>query len=258
MSSDVLSCTVSGGVARVALNRPDALNAISGDLIESLGKTLDTLADDPTVRVVLLRGEGTSFCAGADLKFILSVLDDPPALNGFIRSVKDTLTRLERFPRPIIAAVQGYALAGGLEILMACDLVIAAEYAVLGDQHINFGLIPGGGASQRLPRLIGMRKAKELMLMGSRVNGREAESLGLVNLAVPAADLLDTAEAWAATLCEKTPNGLRAMKELLNASANMSLDAGLDLEEGLFLSYTRLGDLQEGLTAFKEKRKPTF
>jgi len=258
MGSDVLLCEVNEGVARIVLNRPDALNAISGDLVDRLGETLDSLAEDAKVRVVLLRGEGSSFCAGADLKFILSVLDDAPALNRYIRKVKDNISKLERFPLPVVAATQGYALAGGLEILLACDLVIAAEDAVLGDQHINFGLIPGGGASQRLPRRVGQRKAKEMMLMGSRVSGTEAEALGLVNKAVPAANLLDTAEEWAATLRGKSPNGLRAMKELLNASANVSLDAGLDLEESVFLSYTRLNDLREGLLAFKEKRKPVY
>ena len=113
------------------------------------------------------------------------MLDDAPALAAYIRSVKDTFTRLERFPRPVIAVVHGFALAGGLELMLACDLALAAEDAVLGDQHINFGLLPRGGASQRLPALLGLRKAKELMFMGSRVSGAEAERLGLVNNAGP-------------------------------------------------------------------------
>ncbi len=210
------------------------------------------------MRVVTIRGAGPSFCAGADLKHFLSILDDPPAISAFIRAVRDTLTAIERFPQPVLAVVHGYALAGGLELMLACDLAIAAEDASLGDQHINFGLLPGGGASQRLPRLLGARKAKELMYLGSRVSGSEAAALGLVNAAVPAAELEATADAWAATLREKSRTGLRYMKELLAGADNVPLNAGLALEEGVFLNYSRMDDLREGLTAFKEKRKPRF
>jgi enoyl-CoA hydratase/carnithine racemase len=172
--------------------------------------------------------------------------------------IKVAFTRIERFPHPVIAVVHGFALAGGLELLMTCDLAIAAEDATLGDQHINFGLVPGGGATQRLPRLLGLRKAKELMLLGSRIDGSEAARLGLVNRAVPAAELEAAAEQWARTLGEKSPTALRYMKELLHGADNVPLEVGLDLEIGQFLAYARLDDLREGLTAFKEKRKPRF
>jgi len=209
-------------------------------------------------RHVTLRGAGTSFCAGADLKHFLGVLDDAPALTAFMRRIKGAFLLIERCPHPVIAVVHGFALAGGLELVMACDLAIAAEDATLGDQHINFGLVPGGGATQRLPRLLGLRKAKELMLLGSRIGGAEAARLGLVNRAVPAAELEAAAQEWARTLCEKSPTALRYMKELLHGADAVPLETGLDLEIGQFLAYARLGDLREGLNAFKEKRKPRF
>ena len=258
MSDASILCSVEQGHARITLNRPDALNALDGALVEALDETFAALEHDPQVRVVTLRGAGTSFCAGADLKYFLGVLEQAQALTEFMHRIKVAFTRIERFPHPVIAVVHGFALAGGLELLMTCDLAIAAEDATLGDQHINFGLVPGGGATQRLPRLLGLRKAKELMLLGGRIDGSEAARLGLVNRAVPAADLEAAAEQWARTLGEKSPTALRYMKELLHGADNVPLEVGLDLEIGQFLAYARLDDLREGLTAFKEKRKPRF
>jgi len=258
MSRDCLLCTVEQGHARITLNRPDAHNALDGELIGRLAEVFTELHGDARVRLVSIRGAGTSFCAGADLKHFLSVMDDHAALTEFIRTVRDTLTQIERFPHPVLAVAHGFVLAGGLELLMACDLAIAAEDAALGDQHSNFGLLPGGGASQRLPRLLGQRKAKELMYLGSRLSGAEAARVGLVNRAVPAAGLEAAAEEWAQTLQEKSPTGLRFMKELIHGADNTPIDAGLALEEGVNLSYARLPDLREGLQAFQEKRKPRF
>jgi len=258
MSADCLLCTVSAGHARVTLNRPDALNALNGELVGRLAETFAALRDDAQVRVVSLHGAGSSFCAGADLKGFLAILDDAPALTAYIRAVRDTFSLIENFPRPVLAVAQGYVLAGGLELLLACDLAIAAEDARLGDQHINFGLVPGGGSSQRLPRLLGPRKAKELMYLGSRLSGTEAAHLGLVNRAVPAAGLEAAAEEWVRTLCEKSPTALRTLKELIHGADSTPLPVGLALEEGVNLNHARLPDLREGLAAFKEKRKPRF
>jgi enoyl-CoA hydratase/carnithine racemase len=258
MSGEPILCSVRAGHARVTLNRPDQHNALGAALLRALGEAFAALHDDPAVRVVSLHGAGPSFCAGADLKHFLAVLDDAPALTAYIRLVREVFSRIERFPCPVIAAVQGYVLAGGLELMMACDLAIAAEDAVLGDQHTNFGLLPGGGATQRLPRLLGARRAKELMYLGSRVSGTEAARLGLVNRAVPAAELDAAVDEWARTLAEKSATGLRMLKELVNGSDTVPLEAGLALEEGTFLTYARLPDLREGLAAFREKRKPRF
>jgi enoyl-CoA hydratase/carnithine racemase len=258
MSSDLVQCALEHGHARVTLNRPGTLNALSLELIDALDNTFARLGGDPHVRVVTLHGAGTSFCAGADLKHFQAILDEPAALAAYIHRIKETFLRIERLPRPVIAVAQGYVLAGGLELLMACDLAIAAEDASLGDQHINFALVPGGGATQRLPRLLGLRRAKELMLLGGRVSGSEAARLGLVNRAVPATQLAAAADEWARTLGEKSPTALRTMKELLHGADNTPLETGLELEASRLLAYTQLDDLREGLRAFTEKRKPRF
>lgn len=258
MSTESLLCTVEQGHARLTLNRPESLNALNGDLITALAATLARLADDPQVRVVTIRGAGRGFCAGADLKHFLGVLDDPVALAAYIRGVRDAFSQIERFRQPVIAAVHGYVLAGGLELMLACDLAIAADDAQLGDQHINFGLLPGGGSSQRLPRLLGARKAKELMFLGSRVSGAEAATLGLVNRAVPAGELDAAADGWAAAIAEKSPMAMRYMKEMVNGADATPIETGLALEEGLNLTYARMPDLREGLEAFRDKRKPRF
>jgi enoyl-CoA hydratase/carnithine racemase len=258
MSTESVLCSVEAGHARVTLNRPEFHNPLSDGVMSRLAAVFADLRADPTVRVVTIRGAGPSFCAGADLKMFLRVLDDPAALTAFIRSTKTVFTAIERFPHPVIAVVHGFVLAGGLELMLACDLAIAAEDAVLGDQHINFGLIPGGGATQRLPRILGQRKAKELMFLGSRVSGVEAERLGLVNRAVPGDRLEAAAEEWVRTLREKSPTALSYMKELVQGADNVPLETGLDLEAGLFLTYARLGDLHEGLRAFQEKRPPRY
>ena len=186
MASESLLCEVKDGHARLTLNRPEKHNPLDGELIGALSDTLAGLAEDPALRVVTLQGAGKSFCAGADLKFFLGILEDAPALNAYIRKFKTTMAQLEHFPVPVIAVVHGYVLAGGLELMLSCDLTLAAEDAMIGDQHINFGLLPGGGGSQRLPRLLGMRTAKDLMLLVTRISGAAAAGRGLVNSAAPA------------------------------------------------------------------------
>lgn len=258
MPNDILLCEVDRGHARLTLNRPELHNPIDAAMLERLSETLSALKDDPSVRLVTLRGAGKSFCAGADLKFFLSIQEDAAALNAYIRKFKDTMALLEHFPLPVMAVVHGYVLAGGLEIMLSCDLCLAAEDAQIGDQHINFGLLPGGGASQRLPRLLGTRKAKELMFTGSRLSGAEAAGWGLVNEAVPADGLEAAAERWADGLRDKSRWALQYMKEMISAAEAMPLNAGLDFEEQMNLQYTRIDDLKEGLNAFREKRKPNF
>lgn len=258
MTTDCLLNEVIDGHARLTFNRPDKHNPLDGELLETLSATLSRLEKDTSVKVVTLQGAGKSFCAGADLKFFLGILHDAPALNAYIRKFKTTMGQLAHFPVPVIAAVHGYVLAGGLETMLSCDLTLAAEDTRIGDQHINFGLLPGGGGSQRLPRLLGMRKAKELMFLGSRISGAEAEARGLVNRAVPAAELNTALAEWVDILREKSRNALITMKEMVSATDSMSLATGLDFEEALNLNYTRLDDLHEGLKAFQEKRKPQF
>ena len=247
-----------GGVARLILNRPDTHNPINLELVEALAAALAALRADAGVRVLTIEGAGRSFSAGADLKYFLTILHDPPHLTHYIHRIRDTFNALEAFPRPILAVIRGYCLAGGLELMLACDFALAAEDAQLGDQHANYGLFPGGGASQRLPRLIGERKTKELMLLGTRLSGREAERVGLVNRAVPAAELDAVVREWLARLTEKSPTGLSYMKQAVRLSASVSPEAGIELEAAKFLEYATLPDLKEGLDAFSAKRKPRF
>lgn len=249
---------VTDGHARLTLNRPTLHNPLDGEVVEQLDHHLRTLAERPEVRVLTLQGAGPSFCAGADLKHFLAILDDEERLTAFMEAVQTMVERLEAFPRPVLAVVHGFALAGGLELLLACDLAVAAEDAVIGDQHANFGLIPGAGSTQRLPRILGERRAKELMYLGSRLSGREAATLGLVNRAVPAVQLEAEAERWVATLKEKSPRGLEFMKRCVGMSTTMPPTDGLDYETAAFLEYARLPDLREGLLAFQQKRKPRF
>lgn len=258
MSEEKILLQQTDGHAALTLNRPELHNPLDGALIDGLAGHLQTLARDGSVRVLTLRGAGPSFCAGADLKYVLANLADATKTAQYTRRVRDAFQALQDFPHPTIAVVHGFVLAGGLEMMMACDLCLAADDALLGDQHANFGLFPGGGATQRLPRLIGMRKAKELMLLGSRITGTQAEALGLVNLAVPAERLQAVSQDWVANLAEKSPTGLRLMKEAVGRGADIPLENGLDLEEKIFADYSGHEDMAEGLRAFQEKRKPQF
>jgi enoyl-CoA hydratase/carnithine racemase len=258
MDDDCVLVEVRNGHARLTLNRPERHNPLDATVVERLDGHLRALADDRSVRVVTLRGAGPSFCAGADLKHFLAILDDAPRLTDFMHLVQGMVERLENFPRPVLAVVHGFALAGGLELLLACDLALAAEDAQIGDQHANYGLIPGAGSTQRLPRILGERRAKELMYLGTRVSGREAAALGLVNKSVPAEQLDAEAERWVAQLLEKSPRGLGYMKDCLRMAPSVPPAAGLAYETAAFLEYARLPDLREGLQAFQQKRKPRF
>ena len=258
MADDCVLLEVRDGHARLTLNRPELHNPLNGEVVERLDAHLRTMAADASIRVVTLRGAGPSFCAGADLKHFLAILDDAPRLTEFMHRVQDMVERLADFPRPVLAVVHGFALAGGLELLLACDLALAADDALIGDQHANFGLIPGAGSTQRLPRLLGERKAKELMYLGSRLSGRDAAALGLVNKAVPKEQLEAEAERWVEALREKSPRGLGYMKACIQMAPAVPPAAGLAYETTTFLEYARLPDLREGLQAFQQKRKPRF
>ena len=173
-------------VAKITLNRAEELNAIDKQTHLELQAALKDIEEDPEARVVVITGAGRAFCAGADLKYAVSITDKPQELAAFGQLFYDTYGMIENLGKPVIAMVNGMALAGGIELLEACDLAVAAEDARIADQHANFGLVPAGGSTQRLPRQIGLKKAKELLLTGDWVTGKEAERLGLVNKAVPA------------------------------------------------------------------------
>lgn len=247
-----------GGVARVILNRPSQMNAVSPELLEDLDRVCETIERDRRVKVVTLTGAGRAFCAGADLKVVQELSPDPERWRGFMDLWHRVYNRIEALPQPVIAGVNGLALAGGLELVLVCDLAVADEGAKIGDQHANFGLVAGGGGSQRLPRVIGLRRAKELMLLGGWLDAREALEWGLVNRVAPAGELSKTLDEMAGVLAALSSSASRTVKTLANRALDIDLGAGLALEKALVADHMRSADAREGLRAFVEKRKPQF
>jgi enoyl-CoA hydratase/carnithine racemase len=245
-------------VARIVLNRPQQLNAISPALLEDLWRVCEAVEGDSAIQAVTLTAAGRAFCAGADLKTVRELSPDPVRWNGFIQLWHRVFDRLEALPVPLIAGVHGLALAGGLELLLVADLVVADEEARLGDQHANFGLVAGGGGSQRLPRLIGARRAKELMLLGGWLTARQALDWGLVNRVAPAGKVGETVEELAAALAQKSASASRTVKALVNRAGDLDLASGLTVERELVAAHMRSADAAEGLRAFAEKRAPVF
>jgi enoyl-CoA hydratase/carnithine racemase len=258
MDLRTVTYAVKGGIARVVVNRPEQLNAISPTLLEDLNRVCETIEGDPGVRVVTLTAAGRAFCAGADLRAVKELSPDPDRWNGFMRLWHRVFNRIEALPVPVIAGVHGLALAGGLELVLVADLVVADEAARLGDQHANFGLVAGGGGSQRLPRLIGARRAKELMLLGGWLSAGEALAWGLVNRVAPAGTLGAVVEEAAASLAAKSASASRTVKALVNRAFDADLAGGLEMELHLVAAHMRSADAVEGLCAFAEKRKPVF
>lgn len=255
---DVLTA-VRDGALWITLNRPDAMNALTPDVLSAIDAALDAAASDDAVRSVVLTGSGRAFCAGADLKYVRAQSDEGAgATDRFLRQVLDTMNRLERFPMPVIAAVNGLALAGGLELVLCCDLVVAARSAKLGDAHANYGLLPGGGASVRLPRKIGPTRAKYLFFTGEFVAAEELVAAGLVNVVVDDAQLVTATGALAAKIASKSPAGLRRMKQLVNDGLEQPIETALRLELLTCEAHAHSEDMKEGLAAFEGKRKPVF
>ncbi|MCC7273774.1 MAG: enoyl-CoA hydratase/isomerase family protein, partial [Alphaproteobacteria bacterium] len=214
---------------------------------------------DPAVRAVVVTGEGRAFSAGGDLEGYLTLYRDPAGFRAFLDDFWALLDAIERAPKIFVAAINGFCVAGGLELMLACDLAIAAREAKIGDGHLNFGQLPGAGGSQRLPRAIGVPRAKLLMLTGRLIDGVEAERIGLVAESVPLAELQAHVDALIATLLEKSPDGLAGMKRLVDDGMRGSLEAGLRMEIDYVHRWaTTHPDAVEGLVAFKEKRRPRF
>jgi enoyl-CoA hydratase len=247
------------GAMWVTLNRPAALNAITPEVVKGLDVALDRALADPDIRAVVLTGTGRAFCAGADLKYVKETTQgDEGAVAAFLESVLALMGRLESFPRPVIAAVNGLALAGGLELVLCCDLVLAARSAKLGDAHANFGLLPGGGSSVRLPRKIGPTRAKYLLYTGEFVPAEQLREAGLVNEVVDDADLLAAAGRLVARLRTKSPLVLRRMKALVDDGLEQPIETALRLELLASEVHAHSHDMKEGLAAFEEKRAPNF
>ncbi|MEM3616929.1 MAG: enoyl-CoA hydratase-related protein [Candidatus Bathyarchaeia archaeon] len=247
----------SDGIATITINRPEALNAFNAEVISEILQALEDVGTDESVRVVVLTGAGEkAFSAGADIKAMKGM--NALKARELSQMGEKLCSALENLEKPVIAAINGYALGGGLEVAMACDLRIASENARMGQTEINIGLIPGWGGTQRLTRLIGATKAKELIFTGKMIDAKTAEQLGLVNMVVPQDKFRETVHQFALELAQKAPVALKVAKALINKGAEISLDAAIVLEREGFGVVASTEDLQEGVSAFIEKRKPMF
>jgi enoyl-CoA hydratase len=247
----------SEGIATITLNRPEALNAFSKEVVEEVLNAIEDVKADENVRVVILTGAGEkAFSAGADIKSMKGM--NALKARELSQMGEKLCLALETLEKPVIAAINGYALGGGLEVAMACDIRIASENARMGQTEINIGLIPGWGGTQRLTRLIGITKAKELIFTGKMIDAKTAEQIGLVNMVVPQANFRETVRQFALELAQKAPVSLKVAKALINKGAETSLDVALTLEREGFGVVASTEDLQEGVSAFTEKRKPVF
>jgi len=257
MAFDNLLVDRDGAVASVRINRPSVLNALNASTLDELGLLFADLRDDGEVRAIVLTGAGEkAFVAGADIKE-LSALSAERA-HGYALKGQALFERIETLGKPVVAALNGFALGGGCELAMACTIRIAADSARLGQPEINLGLLPGFGGTQRLSRLIGRGRALELMLTGAPVTAQEALRLGLVNRVVAAADLQSEARALAAILAAKPPVAMRYVLDAVHRGLDMPLPSGCALEASLFGLAFGTEDMREGTRAFLEKRPPTF
>ncbi len=245
------------GLARVTINRPDKLNALNGTVIAELGDAVTRIETDAAIRGVILTGSGQkAFVAGADI----AELTAQTPMEGKARSTlgQQVFRRLELCGKPVIAAVNGFALGGGCELAMACHIRIAAEHARFGQPEVKLGIGPGYGGTARLPRLVGKGRALELLLSGGMIDAAEAYRIGLVNRVVPADKLLAEAETLLRTILENGPLAIRACLEAVEAGLETNLDQALLLEANYFGLLSATEDMREGTKAFLEKRKPLF
>ncbi len=245
-------------VTVLSMNRPDKFNCISNSLLAGLAQGLEKAEADDNVRAILLRANGPHFCTGADLDEVRSHSRTESALHEFIGEGHAVMRRLEQSDLPVIAAVRGYCLAGGLELAMCADVVIAADDARLGCQHVRYGLVPGWGGTQRLPRLVGLRRALDLMYSGRWLEAREAFDWGLVNRVVDTSELESEALAYASELSNRNPEGIAAMKRLAREGLERPLDDALVREQKVAVPALRSDNVAEGLRAFRERREPKF
>jgi enoyl-CoA hydratase len=246
------------GVGIIELSRPDRFNCLSRAMFQLMAKALDDFEKDPSVRAVLITGRGKNFCTGAELDEVDVVSRRSGDLEDFLSVGHRVLCHLEASPLPVVAAVQGLCLAGGLELVMACDVVFAADTSRLGDQHAAFGLIPGWGNSQRLPRAIGLQRALDLMFSARWIDAATALSWGLISYVVPEGELNGKAFEYASLLATRSRGGIAQMKALSRRALEIDFDAGLREEVAAAVRALTGGDAREGLIAFKERRKPNF
>ena len=254
--NQVVLTDIDGHVATVTINRPDKLNALNADVRSQFVMAFDALRVNDEVRVVIVTGAGAkAFVAGADIAEFegRSPVDQFRVMKSF--GIVDIV---DAFPKPVIAAINGFCLGGGCELAMGCDIRIASDKARLGQPEVNLGILPGAGGSQRLPRLVGLGTAYKMLFSGEMVRADEALRIGLVDEVVPADQLTDRVRELAAMIASKSPVALQLIKEAVRAAVRMPLDEGLRLETTLFGLAFSSEDKVEGVAAFLAKREPTF
>jgi enoyl-CoA hydratase len=240
----------------IKINRPQVLNALNKDTINELSQAVGELEQDKTIKVAVLTGEGKAFIAGADIK----QMSQMTSLEGkeFAEIGHKCLMKIEQSRLPFIAAVNGFALGGGCEFMMACDISIASPNAKIGQPEINLGIHPGFGGTQRLPRLVGRMKAKELLLTGKNIDANEAYRIGLINMVVEENNLMEEVHKLAKNIASKSSVQTAFIKSLVNKGTDIDLNSASSLEIAYFASGFSTQDQKEGMNAFLEKRKPTF
>ncbi len=250
-----------GDAVTITLNRERALNALNTPLLKKLRAALEDAEADAAVRAIVITGAGNrAFCAGADVREVLdkALSQNPGEAREWSMRVQELTSYMERLGKPIIARIKGFCLGGGLELAMACDFRIASDDSVFGQPEVNLGIIPGGGGTQRLTRLIGKTRAMEMLMTGEQIGAEEALQLRLVNRVVPASELDAAVDALLLQLRRKSPLTLGILKHAVNEGLEMSLWQALCYESECFGSAVVTGDAREGMHAFIEKRKPEF
>lgn len=240
----------------IKINRPNNLNALNKDTVLELTKAVEELEKDKNIKVAILTGEGKAFIAGADIKQMRDM--NPSEAKKFAEMGHNLLMNIEKSRLPFIAAINGYALGGGCEVMMACDICIASASAKIGQPEINLGIHPGFGGTQRLPRLVGRMKAKELLLTGDNIDSNEARRIGLVNMVVPDDKIMEEAEKIANKIASKSTVQTDFIKALVNKGMEVDLKKACELEISYFSKSFQTEDQKEGMSAFLEKRKPNF
>lgn len=257
MQFETLRFETDGHLGLLTLNRPERLNAISKQMTLDLARLVTDLESNDDVRVVIVTGEGRAFCAGADIKERAENPDDF-SVQRTSRLISPTFRRLERLHQVTIAAINGPAVGGGLELALACDLRLASTAARVGLPEVTLGILPGAGGTQRLPRLVGPARAKEMMYFGKLIDASKAHAWGIVNEVVVPDALLSKAREWAETLLERPPVSLANIKAAVNTAMDTDLDTGINFEQRASTIVAMTEDRVEGYQAFVEKRKPRF
>lgn len=256
MTYQLLTLDTTDRIATITVNRPDKLNALNDATMTELGTVIDQLRADPDVAAIIVTGAGRAFVAGADIAELRA--KSRAEMHELARRGQDVFLRFETSPKPVVAAVNGFALGGGCELALACHVRIASEHAKFGQPEVKLGIIPGYGGTQRLTRIVGKGRALQLLLTGEIIDAAEAHRVGLANQVVPAAALAEAARGIVKAMLANGPLALARCIEVVNQGADLSLDKALALEAKVFSELAATEDMREGTAAFLEKRAPAF